>query len=280
MMDKKKKFSWTQDCQEGFEEIKRRITEGITLAIPRVDDPNESYVVTIDASELGFGAELAQWQDGELRTVAYFSKRVPHHKRQWSQHKLEFECLVETLQHFALYLKGTRFLVKTDCLSLLSLENMFKDSNAAMIRRLNKLADFTFDIQHIGATANDTSDFLSRYLYKKRSQKVSTQTESETETTPSRVLKITTQPDIRPETTDAEQRPDNVETVDEVLVNEQMLTSDWDPPGAESVELSRASIPDRCVCQLELNVLDQHNEIEATADRQLGTCQLHLVVPR
>ena len=265
MMDKKKKFSWTQDCQEGFDEIKRRIAEGITLAIPRVDDPNESYVVTIDASELGFGAELAQWQDGELRTVAYFSKRVPHHKRQWSQHKLEFECLVETLQHFALYLKGTRFLVKTDCLSLLSLENMFKDSNATMIRRLNKLADFTFDIQHIGATANDTSDFLSRYLYKKRSQEVSTQTE--TETTPSRVLKITTQPDIQLETTDTEQQPDDVETEDEVVVNEQMLTSDWDPPGAESVELSKASIPDPCVCKLELNVLDQHKKIKATVKR-------------
>ncbi|KAL5266101.1 hypothetical protein ACHWQZ_G006677 [Mnemiopsis leidyi] len=105
LIDKKRKFIWTRECQEGFDEIKRRIAEGITLAIPRVDDPDNTYVVTTDASEQGFGAELAQWQDKELRTVAYFSKRVPNHKRKWSQHKLEFECLVESLLHFSLYLK-------------------------------------------------------------------------------------------------------------------------------------------------------------------------------
>ena len=163
-MDKKGRFVWSKECQAGFDEIKRRIAEGITLAVPRVDDPDESYVTTIDASEDGFGAELAQWQDNELRTVAYFSKRVPKHKRLWSQHKLEFECLVETLLHFAIYLKGTRFLVRTDCLSLLSLEKMFLHGNATMIRRLNKIADFTFHLQHIDHEANDTADFLSRYL--------------------------------------------------------------------------------------------------------------------
>ena len=272
MMDKKKKFHWTQECQDGFDEIKRRIAEGITLAIPRVDDPGQSYVVTIDASELGYGAELAQWQDGELRTVAYFSKRVPHHKRRWSQHKLEFECLVETLQHFALYLKGTKFLVKTDCLSLLSLENMFMNGNATMIRRLNKLADFSFDIQHIGAAANDTCDFLSRYLYKKRSQERATQTE--TDTGPSSVFKVAVHERIQPvdigestiPTTPARKQHGDPDPDTEVIINEEMLTLDWGSQWEQSsVDVSRVSATSPCVCQLD--VLDRHAPVAAEVRR-------------
>ena len=181
---------WNKECQAGFEGIKRRIAAEINLALPRVDDPNSSYEVTIDASEDGYGAELAQWQDGELRIVAYFSKGVPKHKKKWSQHKLEFECLIETLCHFSLYIKGCRFLVKTYCLSLkgCSLERMFLKSNATMIHSLNKIVVFAFDIQHIDGEANDTADFLSRYLYKRRTHDAATQTGQVSEVTVQRVI--------------------------------------------------------------------------------------------
>ena len=265
LIDKKRKFIWTRECQEGFDEIKRRIAEGITLAIPRVDDPDNTYVVTIDASEHGFGAELAQWQDKELRTVAYFSKRVPNHKRKWSQHKLEFECLVESLLHFSLYLKGTKFLVKTDCLSLLSLETMFLKDNATMIRRLNKIAEFSFDIQHIEGVANDTVDFLSRYLYKRRTQDISTQTEDvhirDPNITSVNVLKIgvSTESDKGETVPDDKQPSEKPETVElgscndnaDVMIDEAFLTAKWDYP----IDLSSIAIKQPCVC--DTNLLDQ-----------------------
>ena len=59
-----------------------------------VNDQRVTAVKEIPASEHGYGAELAQWQEHELLTIAYLYKRVPNHKRKWSQHKLEFECLV------------------------------------------------------------------------------------------------------------------------------------------------------------------------------------------
>lgn len=184
LIDKKKKFSWTQACQRGFEEIKKRIAEGITLTIPQVDDPHKSYVVTMDASLDGYGAELSQLQDGERKTIAFFSKRVPEHKRQWSQSKLEFEALVEAIEHWAIFLKGTEFLVKTDCLSLVALEKLFAKSNATMIRRLNKLADYTFSLQHLAGEMNSVADFLSRYVHKKREHSRATQTEELKSDTP------------------------------------------------------------------------------------------------
>ena len=260
LIDKKRKFIWTKECQEGFEEIKRRIAEGITLAIPRVDDPDNTYVLTIDASEHGFGAELAQWQDEELRTVAYFSKRVPNHKRKWSQHKLEFECLVESLLHFSLYLKGTKFLVKTDCLSLLSLETMFLKDNATMIRRLNKIAEFSFKLQHIDGVANDTVDFLSRYLYKRRTQEMSTQTEEvnirDPNIVPTEIFRIGISTGIDQEKSAPEEmQPELEPSNDEVMIDEEFLTSDWDQG---TIELANISVKQRCIC--ETDVLDQHEE--------------------
>lgn len=263
-MDKNGKFLWNKDCQIGFEEIKRRIAAEINLALPRVDDPSSSYVVTIDASEDGYGAELAQWQDGELRIVAYFSKSVPKHKKKWSQHKLEFECLIETLCHFALYIKGGRFLVKTDCLSLLSLERMFLNSNATMIRRLNKIADFTFDIQHIDGEANDTADFLSRYLYKRRTNEAATQTERTSEVIVQRVM-VNEEP-MNLEPTGQDSLSSQVPTEDkelgsssesEVIINEDILTRDYCPVShAECMDMSRVSLKSECLCDLPMR--DQH----------------------
>ena len=287
MMNKKRKFKWNKACQDGFTEIKQRIAEGITLAIPRVDDPDQSYVVTIDASEHGYGAELAQWQDGDLRTVAYFSKRVPDHKRKWSQHKLEFECLVETLNHFALYLKGTKFLVKTDCLSLLSLEKMFLNGNATMIRRLNKIADFSFDIQHIAGLANDTSDFLSRHLYKRRTQETSTQTEPDTYPSnpiPASVNVLMVNDGEQHAVPDEWQRDpvatpgtthdtDNeLEPSSDVIISEEMLhcNADLDDcSGSETVDFAQVKTKPSCLCEVE--VLDQHNEKAAVAVRSIET---------
>lgn len=177
LIDKQKKFVWSRACQDGLDEIKRRIAEGITLTIPQVDDPSRSYIVTMDASQDGYGAELSQLQNGERKVVAYFSKRVPQHKRQWSQSKLEFEAMVEAIEHWAIYLKGTQFLVKTDCLSLVALEKLFAKTNATMIRRLNKLADYRFSLQHLAGTENGVADFLSRYLHKKRECSRATQTD-------------------------------------------------------------------------------------------------------
>ena len=179
LIDKqRKKFQWTEGCQRSFEEIKKRISEGIVLTIPQVDDPQQSYTVTVDASQDGYCGELTHVQHGVRRTLAYFSKKVPEHKKIWSQSKLEFEAMVEAIEHWAIYLKGTKFHVKTNCLSLVELEKLFQKSNAAMIRRLIKLSEYQFTLEHVAGVENDVADFLSRYIHKKRVCNQSTQTDT------------------------------------------------------------------------------------------------------
>ena len=265
VIDKSKKFSWSHACQEGLEEIKRRIAEGITLTIPQVDDPHSSYTLTIDASLDGYGAELTQVQDGETKIIAYFSKRVPKHKRKWSQTKLEFEAMVESIEHFAIYLKSTKnFVVQTDCLSLLALENLFAKSNATMIRRLNKLMDYSFSLKHLAGSANSTADFLSRYLHKRRECHIATQTEDilnarqDSENTQTNTLTCN-----RIERSHNDTESENSAESAELLIPPYLFTAETDCLGpdlncsttdeTETLDLCSVNVTPTCIC--DSNVL-------------------------
>ena len=263
LIDKRKKFVWTRACQEGFDEIKKRIAEGITLTIPQVDDPHKSYIVTMDASQDGYGAELSQRQDGERKVIAYFSKRVPQHQRPWSQMKLEFMALVEALENWAIYLKSTEFLVRTDCLSLVALERLFAKSNATMIRKLNRLAEFRFRLQHLDGEANMVSDFLSRYIHKKRVSNRSTQTDETVE----QVVPAADTPRIvncnLVMTTDSSQH----DLDEEKLIPEDFFTLNNDYPTSDEADQPRditlteddlidSSRSLECICELQMRTED------------------------
>ena len=274
LIDKHKKFAWTRACQEGFEEIKRRIAEGITLTIPQVEDPHQSFVVTMDASQDGYGAELTQLQDGERKVIAYFSKRVPQHKRLWSQTKLEFEALVEAVEHWAIYLKSTEFLVRTDCLSLVALEKLFAKTNATMVRRLNKLADYRFRLQHLDAEANHVSDFLSRYIYKRRACNMATQTEATEEQPPTdktgenvncNLVTANSENSEVPHQDEEQLIPDHFFTVNNRQFTASCSDSEGRPQNIELTEIDLVSSfeTDDCICELQMDPAG-HNEDNET----------------
>ena len=159
----KEKFVWTEICDTNFRDIKRLICEGITLGIPDIDDPHQSYHVKIDASLDGLGAELSQLINGKRQTIAFFSRRVPSHKRTWSQTKLEFEAMLAAIENWRVYLQGTKFTVITDCISLLDFQTIFSNANAHQVRQLQRLAKYRFVLKHIAGEENEICDFLSRY---------------------------------------------------------------------------------------------------------------------
>jgi len=50
-------FTWTDKCEESFQELKQRLTSALILVIPNVRKPFEVYC---DASHLGLGCVLMQ----------------------------------------------------------------------------------------------------------------------------------------------------------------------------------------------------------------------------
>ena len=92
-------FIRTDKCEESFQELKRRLMSAHILVIPNVGKPFEVYC---DASHLGLGCVLMQ----EKKTVAYASRQLKVHERNYPTHDLELVAIVFALKIWRHYLYG------------------------------------------------------------------------------------------------------------------------------------------------------------------------------
>ena len=178
---KNRPFIWSDECNMAYEHLKEMVSARTTLSIPDPNDPFQSYEVTVDASMDGYGATLSQEieRDGERerRIIAFYSKSVPCYKRARGQTRLEFDAMVAALEHWKVYLMNTRFTVVTDCKSLLSAEDsLFAKSDPTIIRKVQLLANYDFEIRHIAGETNTLADFLSRFPFRRTKSDAGTQT--------------------------------------------------------------------------------------------------------
>ena len=75
------RFAWTQQCQEAFEELRRRLVSSPILAFPDFTRP---FILDTDASDYGVGGVLSQIQDdGRERVIAYGSRVLSKAERRY-----------------------------------------------------------------------------------------------------------------------------------------------------------------------------------------------------
>ena len=170
------RFVWNETCQRSFDSLKSSISTSPCLAIPDVEDPLRSYELHVDASGSGYGAYLSQIIDGERRIVAYYSKSVPVRKRKLGACKKEFLAMHSSILHFKQYLKGTEFIVVSDCKALTNLSTLFNTESSNMQRKIADLASFNFSVRWTEGSSNVIPDFLSRYQMRTKPVSVYTQT--------------------------------------------------------------------------------------------------------
>ncbi len=71
---KNTKFNWNNNCEESFQELKKRLTTSPILMHP---DTSKPFIVECDASNYAIGAILSQKDDEEkLHPVAYYSRSL------------------------------------------------------------------------------------------------------------------------------------------------------------------------------------------------------------
>ncbi|MCH97414.1 retrotransposon protein, partial [Trifolium medium] len=147
-------FVWDEKCEKSFQELKRRLTTAPVLILP---DAKESFVVYCDASKMGLGGVLMQ----KGQVVAYASRQLKIHERNYPSHDLELAAVVFALKVWRHYLYGSRFEVFSDHKSLKYLFDP-KELNMRQRRWLEFLKDYDFGLSYHPGKVNVVADALSR----------------------------------------------------------------------------------------------------------------------
>ena len=96
-MEKDVKFVWDDSCELAFVKLKQKLTNAPFLTIL---DSQEPYVVYTDASGTGLGCMLMQHR----KVVAYTSRHLKPHEKNYPTHDLELAAIVFALKIWRCYL--------------------------------------------------------------------------------------------------------------------------------------------------------------------------------
>ena len=151
-------FVWRPECAAAFLRLRDALIQAPILAFPT---ESGDYVLDTDASNFGLGGVLSQIQNGQERVIAYCSRALRPSQRRYCTTKREMLATVSMCIQFFSYLRGARFIIRTDHKSLVWLHR-FKDTEGMMARWLHTLHQFQFTIVHRAGRDHSNADGLSR----------------------------------------------------------------------------------------------------------------------
>ena len=92
-------FVWSDECEESFQKLKTLLSTAPILTLP-VEGKN--FIIYCDASYSGLGEVLMQ----EKNVIAYASRQLKVHERNYPTHDLELAAVVFALKQWRHYLYG------------------------------------------------------------------------------------------------------------------------------------------------------------------------------
>ncbi|GKD38945.1 retrotransposon protein, putative, ty3-gypsy subclass, partial [Tanacetum coccineum] len=107
LTQKCKTFDWGEEQENAFQTLKDKLCNAPVLALP---DGPEDFVVYCDASGLGLGCVLMQ----RGKVIAYASRQLKIHEKNYTTHDLELGAVVFALKIWRHYLYATKSVIYTD----------------------------------------------------------------------------------------------------------------------------------------------------------------------
>ena len=111
LLQKNVRFEWSEKSQASFEKLKAFLIEASVLTQPTY---GKEYVIFSDASLNGLGCVLMQ----EGKVVAYASRQLKSHEKNYPTHDLELTPIVFALKIWRHCLYGEKCFIYTDHKSL------------------------------------------------------------------------------------------------------------------------------------------------------------------
>jgi len=140
-----------------FEELKRRLTEALILALPL---RHGAHTLDTDASAGQVGAVLLQEQpDQSRRPVGYWSRSLNAVERNYSKTERERLAVVWASLLLRPYIQGTRFTVRTDHAELEWMLHM-DGAHGRLARWRLRLVEFDYVVQTRPGASHDAADTM------------------------------------------------------------------------------------------------------------------------
>ncbi len=158
---KNQPFQWKAKQDSAFQELKNSISADFELAI---FNPNAKTIVTVDASDVGLGAQLSQIQDCREVPVQFASHTLLDRERNFAVNEREALACLWAIERWEKFLLGNPFTLRTDHSSLLTLlkRPTTARKSAKFTRWSQRLSRFDFTVEHIRGANNCIADALSR----------------------------------------------------------------------------------------------------------------------
>ena len=155
------KLVWTKPMEDAFISLRDTLCTHSELTIP---SPEDTFVLSTDASGSGIGAVLSVSRSGKYLPVAYFSKKLTGPEVNYAVTELECLAVIKAVEHFSHYLVGNHFVIKTDHKALESLRSS-KRLNGRLARWALALQYLNFTVQYKPGHTHQDADGLSRQVW-------------------------------------------------------------------------------------------------------------------
>ena len=154
LLQKNVKYEWSEKCQRSFDNLKTFLTEAPVLT--HLTCVRE-YVIFSDASLNGLGSVLML----EDKVVAYASRQLKPHEKNYPTYDLELAAIVFALKNWRHYLYGEKCYIYTDHKSLKYLPSL-REINLRQRRWMELIKDYDCVFDYHPGKANVVADALSR----------------------------------------------------------------------------------------------------------------------
>ena len=158
LLKKGAKFVWDEDAETTFVELKSRLASRPTLRPPDFSMP---FCIAVDASDVAIGACLFQTVDGIEHPIAYYSKKLNDHQKNYSVIEKDTLALILATRTFSVYLDSKVVTVFSDHSPLQFLHKM-ANHNQKLLRWSLELQQYSLDVKHRPGSKNWIADILSR----------------------------------------------------------------------------------------------------------------------